>query len=158
MPTILDACDIPLPEKLSGRSFWGLLTGNTYQERSKIFAQKTFHTSYAPNRCIRTKDFKYIRNFECVRSESIHGDSACKPDWIDMPLLSPADELYDLREDPLECANRAGDLRYASIKKEMQCELLAWMKKTNDPLLKGPIASPVFYKNLKAFTEGACND
>jgi hypothetical protein len=57
-------------------------------------------------------------------------------------------ELYDLRADPLEQNNLAGNVEFAGIEKELDTRLWSWMKDTGDPLLDGPVASPVYRRSL----------
>ncbi len=40
----------------------------------------------------------------------------------------------------------AGDPAYAEVRAELKKDLLAWMEKTGDPLLDGPVASPYYGK------------
>jgi len=56
--------------------------------------------------------------------------------------VRPPVELYDLASDRWEQRNLAGSPEYASIEVELRQRLLEWMRSTNDPLLKGPVASP----------------
>jgi len=48
-------------------------------------------------------------------------------------LNRPAEELYDLRNDPFELNNLAGDPRYAEIKQRLSRELERWMHSQGDP-------------------------
>ena len=62
----------------------------------------------------------------------------------------PDEELYDLKEDPTELINLANEPRYKDIKSELRQELFNWMKKTEDPLLKGKVKDlrgepPLYY-------------
>ena len=55
----------------------------------------------------------------------------------------PAQEqLYDLIFDPTESNNLVGDPQSAAALREMRGRLDAWMKRTDDPLLKGPVKAP----------------
>ena len=53
LPTVLDAVGGSTDGGLQGRSCWPLLTASEYQQRDRIFAERTFHTSYDPVRCAR---------------------------------------------------------------------------------------------------------
>jgi hypothetical protein len=140
--------NLPLPENLQGRSFRGLLTGDSYAPRSEIFAEKTFHTAYEPMRAIRTATHKLIANFEIGLAYDVPADVMQSPIY---PLLVPElarvrdhIELYDLTVDPWERANHAGTPELAEIERDLLARLHAWMLETGDPLLDGPIPSPFF--------------
>ncbi len=47
----------------------------------------------------------------------------------------PAEELYDLKKDPDQVNNVAGQPEYAAIKETLRQRVLAWMKATHDPRL-----------------------
>lgn len=147
VPTLLDGLGVPVPEHLHGRSFWPLLTGGDYTPNAQVFAEKTFHTAYEPQRAIRTERYKLIWNAEVdiinVAADIQH--SPIFPQMIDeLTQERPPFELYDLQADPVERENRAGQAAYAEIERDLRERLLAWMQATGDPLLQGPIASPYY--------------
>jgi hypothetical protein len=49
----------------------------------------------------------------------------------------PAEELYDLREDPGQMANVAGEKAYAQVKERLAARLLAELEATRDPRAVG---------------------
>jgi len=152
VPTILDLMVIDPPPNLQGQSFAGLLREQAYQAREEIFAEKTFHTTYEPQRAIRTKRYKLIWNVEAgiinVPGDIMH--SPIFPQMIDeITEERPYFELYDLLNDPLEHHNLIDDPAYAEIFDDLRQRLLAWMEETQDPILQGPIKSP-FYDHGKA--------
>ena len=51
----------------------------------------------------------------------------------------PYEELYSLEEDPHEQTNLADNEEYESVSTELEDELYEWMKRTDDPLLDGPV-------------------
>lgn len=147
VPTILEGLGVPAPGTLQGRSFWGLLTGDAYTPREHIFAEKTFHTAYEPQRAIRTSRYKLIWNAEVdiinVAADIQH--SPIFPQMIDeLTVERPPFELYDLENDPDERDNLAGQPAYAAVENDLRGQLLHWMQETGDPLLEGPIASPYY--------------
>jgi arylsulfatase A-like enzyme len=139
LPTLLEASGVPAPPGIQGRSL--------LESRDAIFAEKTFHSYYDPMRCIRTRSHKFIRNFETAFAVEVPADIQQGPIFrkyasrysTDRPAVV---ELYDLDEDPLEQHNLAGRPDVASIEQELSSRLWAWMRDTDDPLLKGPVASP----------------
>lgn len=112
-----------------------------------------------PARAIRTKDFLYIRNLrpdrwpagdpEMYFSVGAYGDIDGGPtkDLLlrrrDDPAIAkyfqlacekrPAEELYDLRRDPGELKNVAGEKQYAAAKQKLRAALDKWMQTTGDP-------------------------
>ncbi len=156
LPTILEMLEAPLPGALQGHSFASLLRGNAYTPRLHLFAEKTFHTAYEPQRGVRTERFKLIWNAE-PGIMNVPGDvmrSPIYPTLIEEIVVErPPFELYDLTDDPHERVNRVDDPLYAEIFAELRQLLRKWMAETNDPLLAGPIASPFFHRGLRALTE-----
>lgn len=148
LPTILEALDIPAPDNLHGRSLFSLLQGGNEEVNDFIYAEKNYHKCYDPIRCIRSKRYKYIINFEMNSSYEAPGDiqkgviyqvNAAKYMEHRPPL-----ELYDLDNDPWEQENLAGHDDCIEVQSELHEKLFQWMHKTNDPLLKGPIRSNYF--------------
>ena len=116
--------------------------------RAEIFAEKTFHTYYEPMRAIRTLDKKLIVNFEVSTTVDVPSDMRESPIY---PLMlsefggvRPPVELYDLQADPWERHNLADQLEVAPIQADLRWRLLRWMEQTNDPVLRGPVASPYY--------------
>ena len=121
---LLEAVEAPVPSSIQGHSFLSLLDGGIYKPRKEIFAEKTWHDSYDPIRCIRTKRYKFIHNFEPrprlilpIDIESsltrlYMGDKHLEP--------RPTFELYDLEEDPYELNNLAKDQEYRMESKDME--------------------------------------
>ena len=147
-PSLLDALDLPLPASVQGRSFWPLLTGTPFLPRAEIFAEKTFHTYYEPMRAIRTLDKKLIVNFEVSTAVDVPTDIRQSPIY---PLMlsefggvRPPVELYDLQADPWEQRNLADRAEVSTIQADLGQRLLVWMEQTDDPLLRGPVASPYY--------------
>ena len=150
LPTLLEACDIPVPGDVVGRSFLPLLAGDGgYTPNRYIFAEKTFHDTYDPTRAIRSDRYKYIRYFEvCIFQDLRLATMTQRHYWRDSWRRTSIEELYDLENDPLEMHNLADDPAYEKIKAELRRALVARMKETNDPLLNGPVASPRYSQAL----------
>jgi len=155
LPTLLEACEIPLPENLAGESVLGQLKGEAAAVNVHIYAEKTFHDTYDPIRCVRTDRYKYIRYFEVnifedLRLATMTRRHFWKTEWR-RPNFEEA--FYDLESDPLEMTDVVGDPAYAEVRAELKKDLLAWMEKTGDPLLDGPVASPYYGKALEDLKE-----
>lgn len=155
-PTLLEMLGLPRPATLQGRSFAALLRGEAYTRRTHLFAEKTFHTAYEPQRSVRTERFKLIWNVE-VGIMNVPGDIMRSPIYPELIAAiveeRPHFELYDLADDPLEQTNRSADPLYADVFAELRRLLWQWMAETGDPLLTGPVASPFYHRGLHALTE-----
>ena len=147
LPTLVEAAGAEPPAHVAGRSFLGLLRGEAYTPRTEVFAEKTFHSYYDPMRCVRTATHKFIRNFESAFAIEVPGDIQVGAVFRSDPGLYSTDrraitELYDLTSDPLEGRNISGTMEGREVEGRLNEVLWQWMSDTQDPLLKGPIASP----------------
>ena len=158
VPTILEMLNLPQPGHLHGRSFERLLSGDAYEPREHIFAEKTFHTAYEPQRAIRTERYKLIWNVE-VGIMNVPGDimrSPIFPQMINSVVQElPPFELYDLLLDPLEYRNLIAEPEYADLARDLKAKLLQWMRETGDPILQSPVSSPFYRAALNSFTKEA---
>jgi hypothetical protein len=73
-------------------------------------------------------------------------DSASKRLWLSQgwqtAKLEHEEELFDLMFDPAEASNLTRDPAHGGVLAEMRGRMDAWMKITNDPLLRGPVPLP----------------
>jgi hypothetical protein len=120
-----------------------------------------------PCRAIRTHDYLYIRNFKPDRwpsgtpdfmkaaipsawladcdngptktyiDDNRDKDAAHRRAWDLSFAKRPAEELYDLRKDPEQLDNVAGDEPYAKVKQELAARLMSQLKATDDPRASG---------------------
>ncbi len=118
-----------------------------------------------PCRAIRTRDYLYIHNFEPSRWPSGSPDASVCARAIpfgeidDSPTkafmmehrnehgvaglaalafgMRPAEELYDLRNDPDQLLNVAGKIEYQSAQQMMREQLFARLEETLDPRVTG---------------------
>ncbi|MFW6309422.1 MAG: sulfatase [bacterium] len=143
-PTLLEACDITVPENTAGNSFLHLLTGEQQEDiRDAVFLEKTYHDNYDPMRGLRTERYKYVLNFDAQTLYDVRIATAPRYNWFKFPFnKEEREELYDLKEDPLETNNLANNEEYDHIRRKLKKRLADWMQKTEDPLLEGPIPSP----------------
>lgn len=143
-PTILEMADGTVLEDVSGQSFLPLFTDQEHFPRELVFAEMTWHDRYNPMRAIRTDQYKYIHSFwhlpDVYMTDDIvvsNAGRAVREEFQTNPR--PYAELYDLEADPYEQENLAGDDRYRHVQDELERRLVAWMRRTDDPLLDGPV-------------------
>lgn len=145
LPSVLEAIDVSVPQDVQGKSFWPLLKGGDYTPRDWIFAGKNT-TQDDIKRCIRTRRYKYIRNYdEGPRLKlPVEGEaSLTRRDMGDAHLAPRAPvELYDLERDPLERESLVGRAEVAEVEQELAGLLARFQEETKDPILEGPIKRP----------------
>lgn len=154
LPTLVEAGGGSVPKDIDGRSFVPVLRDPKRAHREKIF---TTHSgdgrmNIYPTRSVRTADFKYIRNLNPAFYYTTHVDlvqaadgpgyfeswrEKAKSDPAAAALLQryherPAEELYDLRNDPFELKNLAADPRHARELVARRLDVDTWMKANGD--------------------------
>ncbi|MES1026387.1 sulfatase [Gloeocapsa sp. BRSZ] len=163
-PTILQAAGLKTP-KVSGRSLFPLFQQNLVGWRHFIFAEYTSHTrkDFYPRRSIRGKRYKLILNLLPERQNpyiNVDDDSAFVESRqlllsnsarraMDTCFRPPAEELYDLQNDPYEFNNLAGKVGYQNIQKLLRNELLNWRQQTADPLLDPAVLAAMVKAHLR---------
>ncbi len=145
MPTILDAANIDKPISVQGKSFWKNATGESSSwNQDAVFTEMTNHVFYIPTRAVRTKEWKYIRNYSDI---AIGLDEIHREQWAhrlcqlkNQPWIRPRvqEELYYLGDDPNEQKNFVNDTLYTKKLEQMRFLLNAHMKNTKDPFLNKP--------------------
>jgi N-sulfoglucosamine sulfohydrolase len=159
LPTLLELAGAPVPPNVQGRSLLPALRGEGGTGRTEVYAEKTLHNEYDPLRCVRTDRHKLIARFEVANPIEAPADVMRSPAYPPMipEVISPSGanfELYDLEADPLERTNLAGSPELAEVQAELTRRLARWMRETGDPLLQGPVASPFYYRTIRALSEG----
>ncbi|MDD4888810.1 MAG: sulfatase [Phycisphaerae bacterium] len=147
-PTLLEVAGANVPDNLDGRSVLPLLAaGQSVEWRGEIFAEQTYHAAYDPMRSVRTERFKYIRSFEPRPilfapnvDESPSKALLMKRNLYRQPRA--AEMLFDLQDDPAEQHNLAEDPNFAHALSDLRARLLAWMERSDDPLLAGVVPPP----------------
>ncbi len=145
LPTLAEIAGAPPPEGIQGRSFAPLFAGASMSHREFIFAEK--NTTYGDvKRCLRTRSYKYIINYDEGPSLHLASDiemSLTRRDLGDAHLKPRAKtELYDLKTDPLERNNLSGQAQYQDTEANMANRLAQYQQQTNDPILHGPLQRP----------------
>ncbi|MGJ8724090.1 MAG: sulfatase family protein [Roseibacillus sp.] len=143
----LGAANISVPDWMQARD----ILAKDYQPRSEVFSARDRCDETVDHlRSVRTKDFKYIRNFLPERpylQPSAYKDAkqilialrewntAGKLNEVQKGLFQetrPPEELYDLKNDPFEVENLADKPEYQEKLGALRASLDEWMKATND--------------------------
>ena len=147
-PTCLEAAGLPVPNRISGKSFLPLLCGQPFQPRQHIFAERGPHGSATFNENVSASCVDYSRAVRSDRYKLIYNvtpshryspvDSAGDPGWQDIVkaheekqldsafetlwFTSPRAvyELYDLEADPSELRNLAGQPDVKDIEQRLK--------------------------------------
>ena len=148
-PTVLQLAGVPVPSTVQGTSFVPMLRNPSSRIREAIYAEKNWHDYEDRTRAVRTERFKYIRNdypdlagtpsADAGRSPTMDSFRRLHKDGKLTPLQArifqqprPHEELYDLRADPTEVKNLAGNPRYAKTLLELREKLNRWGRETDD--------------------------
>lgn len=144
LPTLLEACGLPVPGTVQGRSLAGLLAGRAGAAgRDLVFAEHNAHgpnrKEFYPSRAVRSERFKYIRNLLPEKTYVPPADLVQKQPWGNLTweavqgcaetfpvqhglaqrtLRRPPEEFYDLcrpaRDDEPAGARRGCAARVAA--------------------------------------------
>ena len=146
--TILQLAGVTLPGYLDGQVLWG----PGAQKRDYIIAARDrMDETVDKMRCVRDKQYKYIKNYLPDRPymQPNNYKETEYPMWNLLKELNragkltpaqalfvaptkPAEELYDITTDPDELYNLVGDARYKKTLVLMRSRLADWVAKTND--------------------------
>ncbi len=164
----LGAAGIDVPEWMQARD----ILAKDYEPREAAFsARDRCDETVDHMRAVRTKDFKYIRNFlpnrpylqPCAYKDAkdilitlrqAYKDEALnKTQRLLFRETRPAEELYDVNADPYEINNLAEDPAYADELAKMRERLATWMVETND---KGrePESAEMFDSDMAVYVGG----
>lgn len=147
-PTIMEWAGIEIPAQMHGRSF----LRDDAPGRTRIYAAKDRTGEIRDRvRAVRSRDFKYIRNFvhdvsylpvnrytlleEATVSVILtHPERNGEGDFVSGLSVGnrPPEEFYDLRADPFEMNNLAADPGYAEWVADYRLDLDRWVEETND--------------------------
>ncbi|HEY2016740.1 MAG TPA: sulfatase [Bryobacteraceae bacterium] len=146
-PTVCELANIEKPNRLQGVSMMPLMRGDQKEIHDEIFAEVNYHAAYEPKRAVRTHRWKYIRHFDGRTRPNLPNcdDSLSKTFWLENGWRDRSvdrEQLFDLVFDPNETRNAVADPAAKAALDEMRGRLDRWMRATNDPLLRGPIAAP----------------
>lgn len=164
-PTVLDAMGVCIPQDMQGNSMLPILKNESYLPHKKIFVERNFHGEmpgnldhpidcYDPIRAVRTEKYHYIRWLKpevkgrsCLPWElkdrmKNEPKENCNTLWPESELLRPKEELYDIKQDPMEFIDLAQKPEYAGIKAELAANLDEWMRSTEDFAVSEKVPSP----------------
>ncbi len=147
-PTVLTLAGAERPAHLQGID----MLGQEGVAQTRVYAARDrLDESPDLGRAVRTRDFKYIVNERpdamfylplsfrenlpmMAEMRKLAGEGRLSPlhaGYFATPR--PAEELYDLRLDPHEVRNLAGDPAHAGVKAELSAALSAWRARVGDP-------------------------
>jgi len=149
-PTMLTLAGLKPGPTVQGKDFSTLLSKPTGKHREFIYAEDNWHDYADRARATRSERFKYIRNDYPELPNTPPADGVRSLTYQAMQRLRdkgfltaekltcfqprPAEEFYDLANDPYELRNLANDPRYATELRQHRTALAAWTKETNDVL------------------------
>jgi arylsulfatase A-like enzyme len=145
--TSLALAGIPKPAAMQARD----LLADNYEPRRYVFsARDRADETVERIRAVRSERHKYIRNFYPNRPylqpnaykdakpivqamRRLHEEGKLTPEQaLIMRDTRPAEELYDLQNDPYELKNLADDPTHRDVLKELRRELDDWITRTGD--------------------------
>lgn len=147
-PTSLAMAGIDIPKHMQGQPIMG---PNSKKRDHIIAARDRCDETSDRIRCVRTKQYKYIRNyypdrpytqFNCYKTQAypvlslmqaMHEDGKLTPaQALFMAETRPKEELYDLTKDPYEINNLAANSKYADTLNDLSAKLDKWIVETGD--------------------------
>lgn len=153
-PTFLEATGAKDPGGLDGRSFLPILKGEKQAGREYVFTQIDSKAGGAavPMRCVQNDQYGYIfnpfsdgkthwyrNNNEGKSMAAMNLAAQTNPEIqarVDLFRYRVLEEFYDLKKDPNCLHNLIDDPDQAAHIQELQGQLVAQMKKTDDPMLE----------------------
>lgn len=117
--TMLDYARIPLPQRWQGKSLLPLVKGEeaSLHRDTVLFEHLWEMPNIPPSEGVRTEEWKYFRY---INDHSI-------------------EELYNLKEDPGEINNLAGNRKYRNVLMNLRKKCDALLRKYEDPLSPVPV-------------------
>ena len=160
LPTIIELTgQDPALLNLDGQSFVPLLRGQKEKHRDYVYGVHTtrgvYYGSNYPIRSIRSDQYRLIWNINYQQAFSNALTNSLGPrhvlkSWLNKGGKSeqraltyfnrPEFELYDMKTDPYELNNLAGDSSLKTVQSRLFSELKAWMKQQGDQGLETELA------------------
>ena len=101
-PTLLEIAGVPIPENVDGKSLMGLLQDPTQGGHDQLALMNTYGPIATHSLSCVTRDYKYTYW------------------WYGDDTMEPTEELFDLKNDPLELKNLAGSSEGTTALLEMR--------------------------------------
>ncbi len=104
-PTILDLAQLPIPERMDGKSLVPLIERSSEKIHESMLVIQNWgvaHDDHTKGLAVVTEDWKYI--VWCYADENV----------------PPAEELFDLKKDPLETRNLLGESEMRPVLEKMR--------------------------------------
>ncbi|MEM6698077.1 MAG: sulfatase [Bacteroidota bacterium] len=150
-PTFLSVAGLPPLSEFEGIDFTPALSSAMEATRDQIYAEDHFHDFEDLTRAIRTKQFKYIKNFYPDLPNTPSADIIRDLSWQSMleekdkktldraqmrcfEIPRPEEELYDIAGDPNELENIATNQAYQEVLEDMRSRLAEMRRITKDEL------------------------
>jgi arylsulfatase A-like enzyme len=146
-PTLLELAGAEIPEGIDGRPFLGKgIKAKDLKSRDITFGYADrFDEKYDLVRTARKGNFKYMRNYQPFNPDGLQNNyryiNLAYQEWRDMYSRGelndvqkhffeprPAEELFDIDNDPYETKNLAQDPAFKEIRDEMRVLLTDWVK------------------------------
>lgn len=156
-PTLLELAGAAPSPTFQGSSLAHFLRDPKASGDAAVFAEHNWHDYTSYDRAVRTSRFKYIRNGYLDLPLTPPADAVSGPTFQAMRVLQrsgkltaaqqacfqtprPAEELYDMANDPDELHNLAADPAYAAELARLRAMLDAWQRDTRDRM--PPVRTP----------------
>lgn len=158
LPTFIEIAGGKAPQDIDGKSMLSILKGKEKEIHKYVYGvqsdQNIQQTAVFPSRMIRSKKFKYIRNFNSIEVvEKNFGENKYVNAFLKRGAEKfkdiPFEELYDIEKDPYEMVNLAKNAEYQEIKNGLIKELYKWMEEQGDFLVKEnymPLLKPTLHR------------
>lgn len=160
-PTFLQVAGLVPLKEFEGTDFTPALGEAMSPTRKEVYAEDHFHDFEDYTRAIRTKKFKYIKNFYPDLPNTPSADVLRDRTWLSMKeeyqkstlneaqlrcfeVPRPVEELYDVENDPYELTNLALSSAYEKTLTEMRTRLETIRTATHDYLPKERTADDFF--------------
>ena len=156
LPTLVEVAGAKPAKALDGLSFLPVLAGQRNHHKDYVYALQTTRgisngSDYYGIRSVRSEKYKLIINltpqmrFQNNLTENKGGWTEFWPTWIEAANSDkfaretthryqwrPAEELYDVENDPYELNNLADEKAHQATMKDLRLRLLRWMDEQGD--------------------------
>ena len=170
-PTCLQLAGVEVPEHMEGRTFMG---PDSRKRKFIVAARDRCDGTVDRIRCVRTRRFKYIRNYFPNRPYTQFNlyRRHRYPVWTLMQILyaegkltaeqelfmastRPEEELYCLPNDPYELQNVVKAAEYKGALKKLRAVFDAWIKRTGDQggIAEDPRIGVIAYQDVQKYYE-----